>query len=109
MTRHYSLHKQAEDDLELIWSYSYQTWGLEQADKYLNLLLSRIQWLSENPLTGKNRNDIKPGYYCFPQGMHLIFYKIVSDGIDILGIPHQSMDVSTHLDKHTNEPLIHFT
>ena len=63
MTTQYFLRKQAEDDLELIWSYSYQTWGFEQADKYLNSLLHRFQWLSENPFAGKNRGYITPDCY----------------------------------------------
>lgn len=94
----YSLRQQAQDDLELIWLYSYQEWGAEQADKYIQSLLSRFTWLSENPQLGKQRPEIKPGYYCFPEGMHLIFYKIIRSGIDIIGIPHQSMDIAGHFD-----------
>lgn len=94
----YSLRQHAQDDLESIWVYSYQEWGTEQADKYIRSLLSRFTWLSENPQLGKQRTEIKPGYYCFPEGMHLIFYKIARDGIDIIGIPHQSMDFITYFD-----------
>ncbi len=94
----YSLRQQAQDDLESIWLYSYQEWGSEQADKYIRSLLSRFTWLSENPQLGKQRAEIKPDYYCFPEGMHLIFYKITQDGIDIIGIPHQSMDFIAHFD-----------
>ena len=94
----YSLRQQAQDDLESIWLYSYQEWGAEQADKYIRSLLSRFTWLSENPQLGKHRAEIKPDYYCFPEGMHLVFYKITRDGIDIIGVPHQSMDFITHFD-----------
>jgi len=94
----YSLRQQAQADLESIWLYSYQEWGTEQADQYIRSLLSRFTWLSENPQLGKQRTEVKPGYYCFPEGMHLIFYKITQDGIDIIGIPHQSMDFIAHFD-----------
>jgi toxin ParE1/3/4 len=94
----YSLRQQALDDLESIWLYSYQEWGVEQADQYLRSLLSRFIWLAENPRLGKQRPEIKPGYYCFPEGMHLIFYKITRDRIDIIGIPHQSMDFIVYFD-----------
>ncbi len=94
----YSLRQQAQDDLESIWLYSYQEWGTEQADKYIRSLLSRFSWLSENPQPGKQRTEIEPGYYCFPEGVHLIFYKITRDQIDIIGIPHQSMDFVSHFD-----------
>ena len=98
MQLNYSLRRQALDDLESIWIYSYQEWGAEQADKYIGALLTRFTWLSENPQLGKQRAEIKPGYYCFPEGMHLIFYKITRNGIDIIGIPHQSMDFINHFD-----------
>jgi len=97
MTSNYSLRALAQVDLEEIWLYSYQEWGVEQADKYLNSLLSRFEWLAKNPLISKKRDDIKTGYYYFPEGMHLVFYTLTKNGIDIIGIPHQSMDVINHI------------
>jgi len=47
----------------------------------------------EDPLVGKNRDDIKIGYYCFPEGMHLIFYVKKDTQLEIIGVPHQSMDI----------------
>ena len=76
MTASYSIRKLAEDDLERIWLYTNEEWDIEQADKYIRLLVSRFTWISENPLLGKKRDDVKPGYYCYPEGMHLIFYII---------------------------------
>lgn len=32
--------------------------------------------------------------------MHLIFYKITQNGIDIIGVPHQSMDILSYFDAH---------
>jgi toxin ParE1/3/4 len=93
VTAGYSLRQQAQDDLESIWIFSSQEWGADQADHYIRSLLSRFAWLSVNPQLGKHRAEIKSGYYCFPEGMHLIFYKITPDGIDIIGIPHQNMDI----------------
>ena len=94
----YSLRQQAQADLESIWVYSYQEWGVEQADQYIRSLLSRFTWLSENPRLGKQRTEIKAGYFCFPEGMHLIFYKITQNGIDIIGVPHQNMDIVSYFD-----------
>lgn len=93
----YTLRQLAESDLEQIWLYTLQEWGIKQADGYVLALISRFAWLSENPQIGKRRNDIMQGYYCFPEGSHVIFYTITSYGIDIIGIPHQRMDVVTHL------------
>ena len=88
MTTSYSIRKLADEDLERIWLYTNDEWGVEQADKYIRLLIARFKWISENPSLGKKRDDVKPGYYCFPEGMHLIFYILTKTGIDIIGIPH---------------------
>jgi toxin ParE1/3/4 len=94
MSSKYTIRESAQADLEEIWLYTYEEWGTQQADKYLNQLFSRFSWLAENPLIGKSRDDIKAGYYCFPEGMHLVFYIICDKSIDIIGIPHQSMDIN---------------
>jgi toxin ParE1/3/4 len=96
MTANYVIRQQAEQDLEEIWLYSMQQWGIRQADSYVGSLLSRFSWLAENPYSGKHRADIKTGYYCFPEGRHLVFYKLTGTGIDIIGIPHQQMDVVSY-------------
>ena len=93
----YTLRALAQNDLEEIWAYTYEEWGLEQADSYLQSLISRFDWLAGSPHSGKKRDDIKAGYYCFPEGMHLIFYTIHKNTIDIIGIPHQQMDIVSHL------------
>lgn len=96
MTPTYSIRALARTDLEEIWVFTFEEWGFEQADKYLNSLLSRFDWLSRNPYAGKDREDVKNGYYCFPEGMHLVFYTMTEYGIDIIGIPHQNMAVVSH-------------
>jgi toxin ParE1/3/4 len=99
MTSRYTLRQLAQNDLEEIWLYSQEEWGLAQADHYIRALLTRVVWLAENPAIGKNRDDIKTGYYCFPEGSHVIFYTLTSYGIDVIGVPHQRMDVIGHLEE----------
>ena len=97
MTTRYTLRRLAENDLEEIWLYTLQEWGVDQGDKYIRGLISRFSWLMENPQIGKRRDDIKPGYYSFPEGSHIIFYTLTNYGIDIIGIPHQRMDIISYL------------
>ncbi|MGZ5884459.1 MAG: type II toxin-antitoxin system RelE/ParE family toxin [Burkholderiaceae bacterium] len=98
MTPSYRIRQQAESDLEQIWLYTFHEWGLEQADRYIRLMISRFSWLAENPQLGKRRDDIKSGYHSFPEGRHMIFYIITENGIDIIGIPHQRMDIIYYFD-----------
>ena len=93
----YRIRQLAAEDLEQIWLYTFQQWCAEQADQYLRSLFDRFTWLAEYPKLGKVRDDIKPGYFCFPEGRHLVFYIITNAGIEIIGIPHQSMDVINHV------------
>ena len=97
MIANYRIRSVAQSDLESIWLYTLEQWGVEQANSYLKAIINRFDWLVDNPLLGKRRDDIKQGYYCFPEGMHIIFYQIKDDQIEIIGIPHQSMDIVDYL------------
>lgn len=114
MSVKYRIRSLAESDLESIWLYTIEQWGVDQADTYLRSMLQRFDWLADNPFLGKQRPDVKKGYYCFPEGMHLVFYKvelsdsfndnlsttvdkIINNKIEIIGIPHQSMDIVEYL------------
>lgn len=85
-------------DLRNIARYTLRQWGKAQRDVYIRDLDRRFSWLAEQPHAGKHRPDIQEGYFCFPQGSHLIFYLIREGGIDIIGIPHKAMDVQNHFD-----------
>jgi len=66
-------------------------------EEYLQSLNSRFDWLAENPLTGRERNDAHPGYRSYLEGSHIIFYIVNDDDVDIIGIPHKSMDIGPDL------------
>ncbi|MFV1985347.1 MAG: type II toxin-antitoxin system RelE/ParE family toxin [Thiohalomonadales bacterium] len=97
MTPKYFLRALAQADLETIWLYTNEPWGQDQADSYIKSLIQRFDWLAENPALGKPRDDIKQGYFCFPEGMHLIFYILKNKQIEIIGLPHHWMDVVEYL------------
>jgi toxin ParE1/3/4 len=46
----FRLLPEAENDLESIWKYSAENWGIDQAHAYLDGLVDIFQLLSENPL-----------------------------------------------------------
>jgi toxin ParE1/3/4 len=83
----------AHADLIGIARYTRQQWGDTQRRRYLLALDERFQWLAASPRSGKARPDVGEGYYCYPQGRHLIFYLIRDGGIDVIGVPHKHMDV----------------
>ncbi len=95
----YLLSELARQDIISIRDYTMDTWGQEQASKYLSQLEQRFEWLAENPRSGKKRGDVKEGYQSYPEGRHVIFYRITEDGIEVIGVPHQSEDIEHHLSK----------
>lgn len=96
MPEKYSLTVPATSDLGNIYDYTIDMWGKAQADKYTKQLYDRFKWLSDNPLLGTSRNEIKEGYRSFNEGSHVIFYRVAGGNIEIIGIPHQSMDTLQH-------------
>src|SRR5688572_5450513 len=93
MSRPFNITPRAKADLQGIWTYTLEVWGEAQADRYVAALFDRFNWLAQRPQMGKHRADIQEGYYCFPQGAHLVFYLIRLGGIDVIGIPHKEMDI----------------
>lgn len=56
-----------------------------------------LRGLADNPLLGKARDEVKESYHSFNEGSHVIFYRVAGNDIEIIGIPHQNMDVEQHL------------
>jgi toxin ParE1/3/4 len=86
----FKLTNEAVKDLEEIWIYTYQNWSVEQADRYYNLIIDEIEFLSSNPLSGRSMDYIKEGYRVSKVKSHLVFYKIITnEAIEIIRILHQ--------------------
>ena len=95
----YKISKQAEIDLENIWLYTFEEWSIEQADYYFDLIMNEIEYISENPKSGKDYNEIRKGYFRSRVKSHFIFYRInfKEENIEIIRILHQQMDVESHI------------
>ncbi|WP_299715981.1 type II toxin-antitoxin system RelE/ParE family toxin [uncultured Tenacibaculum sp.] len=89
----YQLRKEAQFDLEDIFDYSEDNFGVDIAIKYLNELENTFFNLCKHPHLGKDRSEIKFGVYSFVHREHLILYKITETKIDILRVLHQSRDL----------------
>jgi toxin ParE1/3/4 len=93
----FKLTPDALNDLRDIARYTEHQWGREQRNQYLAEIDKRFHWLAQSPKLATERDDIKPGYRCFPQGRHVIFFRERDTHIEILGILHRNMDVRRHL------------
>ncbi|WP_026905447.1 type II toxin-antitoxin system RelE/ParE family toxin [Pedobacter glucosidilyticus] len=95
----YKISNEAQIDIENIWLYTFETWSLEQADRYFNLILNEIEYLTQHPTSGKDFNHIRKGYYHTKVKSHFIFYRInlKENEIEIIRILHQQMDIESRL------------
>ena len=86
-----------DQDLVEIWLYTFNEWGEKQADKYLDDLDSAIKLLAEQPLISRKRPELDPPVRIHHHGHHLIVDRALDDGISIVRVLHESMDVDGHL------------
>ncbi len=95
----YKLSLLASQDLENIWLYTFETWSIEQADRYFNLIMDEIEYVAQKPESGFDFSSLRKGYYRTKIKSHLIFYKIdkKNDIVEIIRILHQRMDIENRL------------
>ena len=97
----YKISQEASRDIENIWLYTIEKWSIEQADRYFNLIMDEIEYLAEDPKSGKDYSKVRKGYFRSQIKSHFIFYKInrKNEDIEIIRILHQRMDIETRLNE----------
>ena len=94
----FKVTRKAREDLISIGQYTENEWGKPQRNSYLKQLDACFTQIAEAPEIGINCDFIKAGYRKFPQGSHLIFYRLDSEStVEIIRILHKRMDVISKL------------
>ncbi|MGB0869545.1 MAG: type II toxin-antitoxin system RelE/ParE family toxin [Flavobacteriales bacterium] len=95
----FKISTEAEKDLTNLWNYTFVTWSIEQADRYINLIFNEIDYNGANPNYGKDFSYIRKGYLGSKVKSHFIFYKINTKEnlIEIIRILHQKMDIENRI------------
>ena len=94
----FRLTERAKADLRSIGRYTQATWGHEQRNIYLARLDACFHLLAREPHRGRACDDIRAGYRKYHVGRHLIFYRESLEGLEIIRILHDRMDIEAHLD-----------
>jgi toxin ParE1/3/4 len=83
----------AAQDLQNIARYTLHTWAASNATPTSTPLTGGSPGWRRTPASvARDRRSAK-AISATPQGAHVIFYLVREGGIDIIGIPHQRMDV----------------
>lgn len=97
MTGRYVLSPRARGDLDEIRDYSAERWGEQQAESYIRAIQTAIDAVASAPRAGESCDKVRPGYFKYGAGSHVIFFRLTKMGIDVVRILHQRMDFNRHL------------
>jgi toxin ParE1/3/4 len=92
-----TLTPKAKADLDDIWDFTFARWGMVQAEKYVRDLWAAMEQQVSDLANSIDIGDVRPGYRKVRAGSHIIFFKVINDGIDVVRILHQKMDFNRHL------------
>ena len=93
----YRVSPKAREDLEEIWLYTLGTWGIDQANRYVQGLTDTFASLAKDPLRAAASDHIRPGYRRFLSGKHVIYFKQTDYGIAVIRVLHERMLPGRHL------------
>lgn len=93
----WTLRPAAARDLSEIWDYTFDTWGLDQAEIYLEAIRVSFGRAAEAPTIGRPVGRPGKRQLRVKSGSHVIIYVGKQDGIDIVRVLHEHMDLDRYL------------
>ncbi len=94
----YIISERALDDLNNIWIYTAENWSVEQANRYYNLIMDEIEFISENFETTKDFGNIRKDYRYSKVKSQLIFCKRIENAeMEVVRILHEKMDIKNRI------------
>jgi toxin ParE1/3/4 len=93
----FTVSKAANTDIRSIARYTQDTWGRDQRRRYLDGLNDKFEVLAAMPEMAAERRDFRPPVRIHHFEKHLIIYLIADEGILIVRVLHQNMDVPVQL------------
>ena len=94
----YIISEKALEDLNNIWIYTAENWSVKQANRYYNLIVDEIEYVSENFETAKDFGNVRKNYNYSKVKSHLVFYKKAENTeMEIVRILHEKMDIKNRI------------
>jgi toxin ParE1/3/4 len=82
----------ASEDLIEIWSYIADD-SEANADGFIDKIYDTMELLAGQPGMGRNREELAPGIQSFPVGRYVIFYRVVTGGMEVVRVLHGARDI----------------
>ena len=86
------LSPEARTDLEAAWDYLSDR-SLDAADRLYEDFWTSATRHAQFPLTGRPRDDLRPGLRSFVVGKYVAFFEPTENGIRIVRVLHGSRDI----------------
>ncbi|MDR1227443.1 MAG: type II toxin-antitoxin system RelE/ParE family toxin [Azoarcus sp.] len=86
----------ARVDVDVIWDYTVEHWGADQADRYMDDIRDACHGLASDRRQGRPV-DVRPGYLKYLAGSHVVYFRDHGDRLEVVRILHGRMDVDRHL------------
>lgn len=83
----------AKADLANIWDYTVAKWSADQATRYIRNIQDACSAIAAGERSTQSAEYIRAGYRKAHVGRHTLYLIPHDDGIEIIRILHQSMDV----------------
>ena len=91
------IRPEAKEDIKNIWRYTFETWGVKQADIYTIELGQAIDSLVDNPEIGFTIDHVKDGYRLFRFRHHFVIYTLSQIEINVTRILGENMYIENHI------------
>jgi toxin ParE1/3/4 len=92
---HYS--QAAISDIDKIWDYTFERYGVEQAERYTREFHKTCKDLASGRKAGRPVFE-RDGYLRYATARHVVFFRERSDGIFVVRILHERLDLARHLE-----------
>jgi toxin ParE1/3/4 len=89
----------ARFDLLALYNYIADDSGEGRAERYLRRLNDAIGYLASQPLMGRARPELGEDIRSFPCDEHVLFYRPMQEGIELVRVIHAKLDLSAAWDE----------
>ncbi|ROU01236.1 type II toxin-antitoxin system RelE/ParE family toxin [Histidinibacterium lentulum] len=86
------LSDRAQSDMAEIWTYSFETFGAVQAERYIRDIHSVFIALCTGSARWHPADDLRQGYRRARVGSHFVFFVETGDAVEVVRVLHQRMD-----------------
>ena len=83
---------QADRDLDSIWDFIAAD-SVGAANRQIDRIGEVFEMLTQNPLAGRERRELRRDLRSFPVSSYVVFYVALADGIEVVRVMHGRQEI----------------